>query len=264
MNQGSPDGIGQPRVYTGIESRGPVRVVTLNRPSARNALCDRLINELDRALRDADADPDIRCIVLTGSHGNFAAGADIGEMHNKSFLEAYIDDFITDGWETAAQIRTPIIAAVAGYALGGGAELAMMCDMIIAGESAVFGLPETALGIIPGAGGTQRLTRVVGKSTAMDMILTGRRIGAQEAIAMGLVARVVPDDALLDVAVEAATTVASRSWPATLMAKEAVNRAYESALSDGIMFERRLFHALFATPGQKEGMLAFLEKGRAK
>lgn len=250
-------------MYLLTEDRGSVRVVTLNRPSARNALCNQLIEELDVALRDADADPGVRCIILTGSQGNFAAGADIVEMQPKSFLEAYLDDFITNGWETAAGIRTPIIAAVAGYALGGGAELAMMCDLIIAADSAVFGLPETSLGIIPGAGGTQRLTRAVGKSTAMDMILTGRHIKAHEAHAAGLVARVVPDDALLELAVDAAQTVATRSWPATLMAKEAVNRAYESALADGIMFERRLFHSLFATEGQKQGMSAFLDRPRS-
>jgi enoyl-CoA hydratase len=224
-------------------TRGSVRVLTLNRPAARNALCNQLIDELDVALRDSDGDPAIRCIVLTGHAGNFAAGADIREMHQKSFLDVFLGDFITAGWETAASIRTPIIAAVAGYALGGGAEMAMMCDMIIAGESASFGLPETTLGIIPGAGGTQRLTRAVGKSVAMDMILTGRRITANEAATM-----------------QAAETVSSRSLPAILMAKEAVNRSYETPLSDGIKFERRLFHSLFATEGQKEGMSAFLEK----
>jgi enoyl-CoA hydratase len=241
-------------------TRGAVRVLTLDRPAARNALCNQLIDELDTALRESDRDPSIRCVVLTGQDGNFAAGADIREMHQKSFLDVFLGDFITSGWETAASIRTPVIAAVAGHALGGGAELAMLCDMIIAAESASFGLPETALGIIPGAGGTQRLTRAVGKSVAMDMILTGRRIGAAEALTMGLVARVVPDGELLAVAVEAANAIASRSLPAILMAKEAVNRSYESALSDGIAFERRLFHSLFATEGQKEGMSAFLEK----
>ena len=242
------------------DTRGPVLVLSLNRPSARNALCGVMISELDQQLRAADADPSIRCIVLTGGHGHFAAGADIAEMHTMSFLDAYLGDFITRGWETAAAVRTPILAAVAGYALGGGAELAMMCDLIIAAESAVFGLPETTLGIIPGAGGTQRLTRAVGKSVAMDMILTGRRITAHEALAMGLVARVVPDADLLSTAIDAATVIAQRSVPATMMAKEAVNRAFEGSLADGIRFERRLFHALFATDEQTDGMRAFLDR----
>jgi enoyl-CoA hydratase len=246
----------------GAETRGAVRIVSINRPTARNALSSRVTSELGALLRSADADPDVRCIVLTGSGGTFAAGADIAEMQPMSFLDAYLGDFITGDWEVAASIRTPILAAVAGYALGGGAELAMMCDLIVAAESAVFGLPETGLGIIPGAGGTQRLTRAVGKSVAMDMILTGRRIGAPEALAMGLVARVVPDVDLLPAAIDMATTIASRSWPATLMAKEAVDRAYESALSDGIMFERRLFHSLFATCEQKQEMAEFLGKRR--
>ena len=246
----------------GADTDGPVRILSLNRPEARNALSDKLIGELGGLLREADADPAIRCIVVTGTGGNFAAGADITEMASMSFIDAYLGDFITGSWETASRVRTPTLAAVAGYALGGGAELAMMCDMIFAAESAVFGLPETGLGIIPGAGGTQRLTRAVGKSTAMDMILTGRRIDAREALAMGLVARVVPDDELRSVAVRAATAISQRSWPATLMAKEAVNRSYESALADGIMFERRLFHSLFATDGQKDGMRAFLDGRR--
>lgn len=245
-----------------VETRGPVRILTLNRPAARNALCEAMIDELDRSLRAADSDPDIRCVVLTGAHGHFAAGADIAEMQSMTFLDAFLGDFITRGWETASSVRTPLIAAVAGYALGGGAEMAMMCDIIIAADTAVFGLPETTLGIIPGAGGTQRLTRAVGKSVAMDMILTGRRITASEALAMGLVARVMPEPDLLSTAVDAATVIAARSVPATLMAKEAVNRAYESTLSDGIRFERRLFHSLFATDEQTAGMRAFLDKRR--
>ena len=251
-----------PSALVDVETRGAVQILSMNRPAARNALSEKLISELDTALRVADSDPEIRCIVLTGSAGTFAAGADVTEMVSMSFLDAYLGDFITGSWETAAAIRTPIVAAVAGYALGGGAELAMMCDIIIAAESAVFGLPETTLGIIPGAGGTQRLTRAVGKSVAMDMVLTGRRIDAREALAMGLIARVVADDALLSTAITAAATVAERSWPATLMAKEAINRCYESMLSDGIMFERRLFHSLFATDGQKQGMRDFLDKRR--
>lgn len=246
----------------GADTDGPVRILSLNRPQTRNALSDKLIGELDGLLREADEDQEIRCIVVTGAGGNFAAGADITEMASMSFVDAYLGDFITGSWETASRVRTPILAAVAGYALGGGAELAMMCDMIFAAESAVFGLPETGLGIIPGAGGTQRLTRAIGKSTAMDMILTGRRIDAREALAMGLVARVVPDAELLSVAVRAATAISQRSWPAVLMAKEAVNRSYEGALADGIMFERRLFHSLFATDGQKDGMRAFLDGRR--
>jgi len=237
-------------------------MISINRPAARNALSSTVIRALGGLLRDADADPDVRCIVLTGRGGNFAAGADIAEMQPMSFLDAYLGDFVTGDWEVAANIRTPLVAAVAGYALGGGAELAMMCDVIVAAESAEFGLPETGLGIIPGAGGTQRLTRAVGKSVAMDMILTGRRIGAAEALATGLVARVVPDGELLSTALDMATTIGGRSWPATLMAKEAVGRAYESALADGIEFERRLFHSLFATCEQKQGMADFMAKRR--
>ena len=245
------------------EDRGPVRIITLNRPSALNALSARLIGELRSALRAADTDESVRALILTGANGHFAAGADIAEMAERSFLEVFLDDYANSGWESTASVRTPIIAAVAGYALGGGSELAMMCDMIFAAESAVFGLPETTLGIIPGAGGTQRLSRAVGKSVAMDMILTGRRIVAREALAMGLVARVVADDALLDTAVDAAEIIASRSRPATLMAKEAVNHSFNSTLTEGIRVERRFFNALFATDGQKDGMAAFLAGRRS-
>lgn len=242
------------------EDRGPVRILTLNRPAALNALSAQLIGELHMALRAADTDAAVNAIVLTGANGNFAAGADITEMAEQSFLDSYLEDHTNSGWETTASVRTPTIAAVAGFALGGGAELAMMCDMIFAAESAKFGLPETTLGIIPGAGGTQRLSRAVGKSVAMDMILTGRRITAHEALTMGLAARVVADHALLDTAVEAATVIATRSRPAMLMAKEAVNHSFNSSLSEGIRVERRLFNALFATDEQKDGMAQFLQR----
>lgn len=242
------------------EDRGPVRILTLNRPAALNALSARLIEQLRTALREADTDDAVRALVLTGANGHFAAGADIAEMAEQSFLDMFLEDYANSGWESTAAVRTPIIAAVAGYALGGGTELAMMCDMVFAAESAVFGLPETTLGIIPGAGGTQRLSRAVGKSVAMDMILTGRRITGREALAMGLAARVVADEALLDTAVEAATIIAGRSRPATLMAKEAVNHSFNSTLNEGIRVERRFFNALFATDGQKDGMAAFLAR----
>lgn len=246
-----------------VETRGNVGLVTLNRPKALNALCAALIEELGHALDSFEADDAIGCIVLTGSDKAFAAGADIKEMMDKTYQDAYREDFITDGWERLAQTRKPVIAAVAGFALGGGCEIAMMCDMIIAADTAKFGQPEITLGTIPGAGGTQRLTRFVGKSKAMDLCLTGRMMDAAEAERCGLVARVVPADKLLDEAMGAAAKIAALSRPVVMMAKEAVNRAYETTLAEGIKFERRVFHATFATEDQKEGMRAFAEKRKA-
>jgi len=243
-----------------IESRGHVGIVRLNRPKALNALCDALIEELGRALDDFEADDNIGCIVLTGSEKAFAAGADIKEMAEKSYMDAYLSDFITSGWERVTTCRKPVIAAVAGYALGGGCELAMMCDFIIAAENARFGQPEITIGTIPGAGGTQRLTRFVGKSKAMEMVLTGRMMDAEEAERAGLVSRVVPVEDLVDEAVKAADTICDLSRPIVMLAKESVNRAYETTLNEGVRFERRLFHSTFATHDQKEGMAAFVEK----
>ncbi len=243
-----------------IESRGHVGIVRLNRPKALNALCDALIEELGRALDDFEADENIGCIVLTGSEKAFAAGADIKEMAEKSYMDAYLSDFITSGWERVTTCRKPVIAAVAGYALGGGCELAMMCDFIIAAENARFGQPEITIGTIPGAGGTQRLTRFVGKSKAMEMVLTGRMMGAEEAERAGLVSRVVPVEELVDEAVKVADTICDLSRPIVMLAKESVNRAYETTLNEGVRFERRLFHSTFATHDQKEGMVAFVEK----
>ena len=242
------------------ETRGNVALITLNRPKALNALSSPLMAELGEALLEADANAEIGCIVVTGSEKAFAAGADIKEMQSKSFADAYGEDFITAGWETILQVRKPVIAAVAGYALGGGCELAMMCDFIIAADTAKFGQPEINLGVIPGAGGSQRLTRFVGKSKAMDMVLTGRNMDAQEAERSGLVSRIVPAADLLDEAIKVAGRIADLSMPSVMMAKEAVNRSYETTLSEGIRFERRLFHSLFATEDQKEGMAAFVEK----
>ena len=243
-----------------VETRGGVGLITLNRPAALNALCAALIDELSRALDSFEADDRIGCVVLTGSPKAFAAGADIKEMMDKTYMDAYREDFITEGWERLAETRKPVIAAVAGYALGGGCEIAMMCDMIIAADTAKFGQPEITLGTIPGAGGTQRLTRFAGKSKAMDLCLTGRMMDAEEAERCGLVARVVPADKLLDEAMGVAEKIASLSHPVVMMAKEAVNRAYETTLAEGIKFERRVFHATFATEDQKEGMRAFSEK----
>ena len=242
-----------------VETRGGVGLVTLNRPQALNALCDALIRELGQALDAFEADDAIGAIVLTGSDKAFAAGADIKEMQNRSFVDVYLGDFVKS-WERVTLCRKPVIAAVAGYALGGGCELAMMCDTIVCADSAKFGQPEITLGITPGAGGTQRLTRFVGKAKAMDMILTGRMMDAAEAERSGLVSRVVPAAKLVDEAVKMAAQIAALSRPAVLMAKEMINRAYETTLAEGVRFERRLFHALFATADQKEGMLAFLEK----
>ncbi|MEK9832061.1 MAG: enoyl-CoA hydratase [Alphaproteobacteria bacterium] len=243
-----------------IETNGHVGVITLNRPKALNALCDALVAELGQALGAFEADENVGCIVLTGSEKAFAAGADIKEMAEKSYMDAYLADFITVGWERVTKCRKPVIAAVAGYALGGGCELAMMCDFIIAADNAKFGQPEITIGTIPGAGGTQRLTRFVGKSKAMEMVLTGRMMDAQEAERAGLVSRVVPLDSLMDEAMKAADTISGLSRPVVMMAKESVDRAYETTLAEGVRFERRLFHSTFATADQKEGMAAFVEK----
>jgi len=243
-----------------VEARGRVGLVTLNRPKALNALNDVLMDELGAALVAFDADDGIGAIVITGSEKAFAAGADIGAMKDWSYMDVFKSEYISRNWETLRRVRKPVIAAVAGYALGGGCELAMMCDFIIASENAKFGQPEIKLGIIPGAGGTQRLPRAVGKAKAMDLVLTARTMDAAEAERAGLVSRIVPAAALLDEALAAATTIAGHSLPAVMMAKEAINRAYESPLSEGILFERRLFHSLFATDDQKEGMAAFIEK----
>ena len=252
--------------YENIEVRteaGKVGIVTLNRPKALNALNDALMTELGTALQTFDADPAIGCMIVTGSERAFAAGADIGAMAKFSFVDAYKGDYITRNWETIRTIRKPVIAAVSGFALGGGCELAMMCDFIIAADNAKFGQPEIKLGVIPGAGGTQRLPRAVGKSKAMDMALTGRMMDATEAERAGLVSRVVPFEKLADAALGAALLIADFSQVAVMAAKESVNRAFESGLSDGVMFERRLFHALFATSDQKEGMDAFVNKRKA-
>ncbi|MDR2853078.1 MAG: enoyl-CoA hydratase [Burkholderiaceae bacterium] len=249
--------------YENIQVRteaGKVGLITLNRPKALNAINDALMTELGLALKAFDADPAIGCIILTGSERAFAAGADIGAMAKYSFVDVYKGDYITRNWEAIRSVRKPVIAAVSGFALGGGCELAMMCDFIIAADNAKFGQPEIKLGVIPGAGGTQRLPRAVGKSKAMDMALTARMMDAQEAERAGLVSRVVPLDKLMDEALGAALTIAGFSQIAVMAAKESVNRAFESGLSDGVIFERRLFHALFATADQKEGMAAFLEK----
>ncbi|WP_416400617.1 enoyl-CoA hydratase [Alicycliphilus denitrificans] len=237
-----------------------VGIITLNRPKQLNALNDQLMDELGAALKAFDADEKIGCIVLTGSEKAFAAGADIGAMAKYSFADAYKGDYITRNWETIRSIRKPVIAAVAGYALGGGCELAMMCDFIIAADNARFGQPEIKLGVIPGAGGTQRLPRAVGKAKAMDMTLTARMMDAAEAERVGLVSRVVPLDKLMEEALGAAIVISGFSQIAVMAAKESVNRAFEGTLSDGVMFERRLFHSLFATQDQKEGMDAFVNK----
>jgi len=240
-----------------------VGLITLNRPKQLNALNDQLMTELGQALQAFDADPAIGCMIITGSEKAFAAGADIGGMASYSFADVYKSDFITHNWETIRSVRKPVIAAVSGFALGGGCELAMMCDFIIAADNARFGQPEIKLGIIPGAGGTQRLPRAVGKAKAMDLALTGRMMDAAEAERAGLVSRVVPLDKLMEEALGAALMISGYSQIATMAVKESVNRAFESGLSDGVMFERRLFHALFATADQKEGMNAFVEKRKA-
>ena len=246
-----------------VETKGRVGVVRLNRPAALNALNTALIGELAAAIDAFETDPNIGCIVITGSDKAFAAGADIKEMASKSYLDAFMGDFAAS-WDRVAHARKPVIAAVAGFALGGGCELAMHCDFIIAADNAKFGQPEIKLGVIPGIGGTQRLARAVGKAKAMDMCLTGRMMDAAEAERSGLVARVVPLASLMDETMKAAETIASMSLTATMLGKEAVNRAFETTLAEGIRFERRVFHSLFATEDQKEGMAAFVEKRPAK
>ena len=243
-----------------IDVDGPVGIITLNRPDALNALNDKLVTELTDQLNAWEKDANIGCVILTSAGRAFAAGADIKEMRPQSYMDAYGNDFITRNWERASTFRKPIIAAVNGFALGGGCELAMMCDFILASEAAKFGQPEINLGVMPGAGGTQRLTRFVGKSKAMEMCLTGRMMDAAEAERSGLVSRVLPADKLLDEAKAVANKIAAQSRPIAMMTKESVNRAYETTLAEGVRFERRLFHALFATDDQKEGMAAFVEK----
>lgn len=243
-----------------VETHGAVGLIRLNRPKALNALCDALVTELGDALGAFEADEAIGAIVLTGSERAFAAGADIKEMVGLSHMDVYLGDFITTKWQRAAFCRKPVIAAVAGFALGGGCELAMMCDFILAADTAKFGQPEVTIGTIPGAGGTQRLTRLVGKSKAMEMCLTGRMMDAAEAERAGLVSRIVPAGELVDEALKVAAKIAALSRPVVLMAKEAVNRAYETTLAEGILFERRSFHATFALEDRKEGMTAFAEK----
>src|SRR5215813_1497082 len=242
-----------------VETRGRVGIIRLNRLQALNALNKALIAELTQAIEAFDADDKIGCMLITGSDKAFAAGADIKEMADKPFIDAYLGDFVSN-WNTAARARKPIVAAVAGFALGGGCELAMQCDIIIAADNAKFGQPEIKLGVIPGIGGTQRLTRAVGKAKAMDLCLTGRMMDASEAERAGLVARIVPLASLMDETLKAAETIASMSLPSLMIAKEAVNRAFETTLAEGVLFERRVFHSLFATADQKEGMKAFVEK----
>ena len=243
-----------------VETRGKVGLIQLNRPKALNALNDQLMNELGEALLAFDANEGVGCIVITGSEKAFAAGADIVAMANYTFMDVYKGDYITRNWEQIRRVRKPVIAAVAGFALGGGCELAMMCDFIIAAENAKFGQPEIKLGTIPGAGGTQRLPRAVSKAKAMDMCLTGRMMDAAEAERAGLVSRIVPTDKLMEEAMAAAATIADMSLPTVMMVKESINRAYETTLAEGVQFERRLFHGTFGTEDQKEGMKAFIEK----
>ena len=247
-----------------VETRGRVGLITLNRPKALNALNDALMDELGDALAKFDADENIGCMVITGSDRAFAAGADIGAMKDWSYMDVYKSEYITRNWERIRSVRKPVIAAVAGFALGGGCELSMMCDFTIAADTAKFGQPEIKLGIIPGAGGTQRLPRAVSKAKAMDLVLTARMMDAAEAERAGLVSRVVPADKLLDEALAAASQICEYSLPSVMAAKESVNRAYESTLNEGILFERRMFHSLFATEDQKEGMGAFVEKRKPK
>lgn len=243
-----------------VETHGKVGLIRLNRPKALNALNDQLMDELGHALIKFDADQNIGCMVITGSEKAFAAGADIGAMAGYNYMDVYKADFITRNWEQIRRVRKPVIAAVSGFALGGGCELALMCDFIVASDTAKFGQPEVKLGTMPGAGGTQRLPRAVSKSKAMDMCLTGRMMDATEAERSGLVSRVVPADKLIEEAIAAAAIIASMSLPVVMMIKESVNRAYESTLAEGVHFERRLFHSTFATEDQKEGMKAFVEK----
>src|SRR3990167_4555022 len=243
-----------------LETDGAVGVITLNRPEALNAFSNELMDELTDALKKLDADEEIGCIVITGSEKAFAAGADIKEMATKTYMEAFNENFITRNWEETTRVRKPVIAAVAGYALGGGCELAMMADFIIAADNAKFGQPEITIGAIPGAGGTQRLARFIGKSKAMEMVLTGRMMDAQEAERCGLVSRIVPKGELKAEAIKTAKQIASYSWPIVMLAKESVNRAFELPLTEGVRFERRLFHSIFGTQDQQEGMNAFVEK----
>ncbi len=242
-----------------VETRGKVGLITLNRPQALNALNSELIGELNLALEDFETNPNIGCLVITGSDKAFAAGADIKEMQSKSYMDAYLGDFIGT-WERISRLRKPIIAAVAGFALGGGCEMAMSCDFIIAADTAKFGQPEIKLGVMPGAGGTQRLTRFVGKAKAMELCLTGRMMDAAEAERSGLVSRIVPAADLLADAMKTADAIAAMSLPAVMLTKESINRAYETTLSEGVRFERRVFHSMFALEDQKEGMAAFVEK----
>ena len=246
-----------------VETQGRVGIIRLNRPKALNALNKALIAELTQAIETFDADEKIGCMLITGNDKAFAAGADIKEMADKPFIDAYLGDFVSN-WNVAARARKPIVAAVAGFALGGGCELAMQCDIVIAADTARFGQPEIKLGVIPGIGGTQRLARAVGKAKAMDLILTGRMMDAAEAEKSGLVARLVPPEKLMDEAMKVAETIANMSLPSVLAGKEAVNRAFEGGLSEGMAFERRIFHSLFATEDQKEGMKAFIEKRTPK
>ena len=247
-----------------VETRGKVGLVTLNRPKALNALNDDLVDELGVALDAFEGDENIGCVVITGSEKAFAAGADITMMANFSYMDAYKGDYITRNWERLKTFRKPVIAAVSGFALGGGCELAMSCDMIFAADTAKFGQPEVKLGILPGAGGTQRLPRAVGKGKAMDLCLTARLMDAAEAEKSGLVARVIPADKLVEEALAAAAAIASYSLPVVMMIKESINRAFESSLNEGLLFERRTFHSAFALNDQKEGMAAFVEKRKAQ
>ena len=247
-----------------VETRGSVGLITLNRPKAMNALCADLAREIAEAVDAYEADDAIGALVVTGSEKAFCAGADIKEMQSKSYMDVYKEDFITVNWERLSQCRKPVIAAVAGYALGGGCEFAMMCDFILAAENAKFGQPEILIGTIPGAGGTQRLPRFIGKAKAMEMALTGRMMDAEEAERAGLVSRIVPADELVDEAVATAEKIANLSQPIVMLAKESVNRAYETTLAEGIHFERRVFHSTFSTEDQKEGMSAFAEKRTAE
>ncbi|MET9211360.1 MULTISPECIES: enoyl-CoA hydratase [unclassified Nocardia] len=246
-----------------LERKNRVGWITLNRPKALNALNTQVLDDIVAALDELERDDEIGAVVITGSAKAFAAGADIKEMQPKSYMDMFMDDFFAR-WDRLAQFRKPTIAAVAGYALGGGCELAMLCDILIAADTAQFGQPEIKLGVIPGIGGSQRLTRAVGKAKAMDLVLTGRNMGAEEAERAGLVSRIVPADDLLDVAAEVAETIAAKSLPVTMIAKEAVNRSFETTLAEGIRFERRVFHSLFAIEDQKEGMNAFVDKRSAQ
>jgi enoyl-CoA hydratase len=246
-----------------VETRGSVGLITLNRPKAMNALCADLAREIAEAVDAYEADDNIGALVVTGSEKAFCAGADIKEMAGKNYMDVYKEDFITVNWERLSYCRKPVIAAVAGYALGGGCEFAMMCDFILAADTAKFGQPEILIGTIPGAGGTQRLTRFVGKAKAMEMVITGRMMDAEEAERAGLVSRIIPAAELVEEAVKTAEKIANLSRPVVMLAKESVNRAYETTLAEGVRFERRLFHSTFATEDQKEGMAAFAEKRTA-